>query len=137
MSRVDNSGLPPTRPSAPETPLYQDAAELQGLKSDLDRRVGSAQGGERGASPAARVRYWGRPPVGDGPVSSPPLAEGMATRPDGRELQQLLRRALHAHRATDRDVPPGVGETKMLATMQRLIDAQDRVAMRLAKLTKA
>jgi len=130
MSKIEGPRIGPT---GPDPVLYEDVAQLSGLKAALDPKQGGADStAEAGAPKPLRELLWGRPIDPANLVSSPPLAAGTTSRPTGKELVQSLRSALERHTSSNSEA-----EGRLLATVKNLTDAQEGILMRLAKLTKA
>ncbi|MFN8548555.1 MAG: hypothetical protein U0527_11500 [Candidatus Eisenbacteria bacterium] len=130
MSKIEG---PRVGPTGPDPVLYEDVAQLSGLKAALDpKQTGADTAMEAGASKPLRELLWGRPVDPANLVSSPPLAAGTTSRPTGKELAQTLRGTLERHTSSKSEA-----EGRLLATLKNMTDAQDGVLMRLAKLTKA
>lgn len=126
MSRIEG---PRVNPVGADPVLYEDVAQLTGLKAALDPK---AEASDASAPRPLRDLLWGKPADSSTLVSPPPTPAAMNGRPSGKELVASLRGAIERHRS-----PATEGESKMLSTLKGLADAQEGVLMRLAKLTKA
>jgi hypothetical protein len=127
MTKIDGGRVGPV---GPDPVLYEDVQALEHLKSALDPKAAPSEARE--PSRALRDLLFARPADAGGLVSTPPLPEGMAARPTGRECVALLKRA------AERDPRSGEpAETRLRSTLKGLLDAQDGILARLAKLTKA
>ena len=131
MARIDGGGLGP-RPKV----LYQDAAQLETLRSQMDRpggtptRVRLARGIFR-----ALVTRAGRT---DPMVPSPNMPGGRMTRLDAREMQAQMRSILQRHgrlhEVGKQDRSP---QGRMLSTIQSLLEAREKLGVRMSQLTRS
>ena len=126
MSKIEG---PRVGPVGADPVLYEDVAQLTNLKAALDPK---AEAAEASAPRPLRDLLWGKAADASTLVSPPPTPTSMNGKPEGKELVLSLRGALERHRA-----PESEAEGRLLSTLKGLVDAQEGILMRLAKLTKA
>ena len=123
---VSGAGIPPV--------LYQDAAQLQGLKSELDRKAKATEGRDLTPARLNRDKYWARPSDGAALLSPPVLPSGATQRPDAKTMFECLKSVVQ-----QRTPSPAAfdAERRLYRTLQDLVKAQEGIMARLAKMTKA
>ncbi|MEZ4652068.1 MAG: tetratricopeptide repeat protein [Candidatus Eisenbacteria bacterium] len=115
-------------------PAYEDVHELTGLRTKLDAHSASAQ---RPTLPGLfRESFARHTPAAGLPEPAVPVALGR--RPGTVELRQMTRRLLDRHgRDHERDVSRGRAESELLATLEEMLRAQERLQSRIARLRRA
>ena len=129
MSRIDRNlpaGAPPPEPS----PGRRDSTALPLPASGFETRA--LQGSDQVIARLMRELFGGALHTTEGLLTTPPLPASMHARPEGKELQQILRKLL-ARETKDR----GAAEERLVGVLRDLIEAQDRVLYTLARQTKA
>jgi hypothetical protein len=99
--------------------LYEDVAQLEALKADLEKGQAPRAPRRPGAGTAALLgRVAGSDPLLDGP----PPPRGWTRRPDGRDLGRMLRRAA----AAAEESGSGGAVADLAEVLRSLATARDR-----------
>lgn len=131
MARIEGGGLGP-KPRV----LYQDAAQLETLRSKMDQATAKAPPRVRFARGIFQslVSRAGRT---DPMVPGPALPSHRSSRMDAREMQAQVRTLLQRHgRLHEVGKQDKSAQGRMLATLQGLLEARDRLEVRLTQLTR-
>lgn len=131
MSRIENR---PVSGAGAQPVLYQDVAQLQALKTALDRKPAAGSGKDVSGARAAREKFFGKPADVGLLLSLPTLPLTVTARPNAKELADTLRGLVQGHPAPRAE---SEAERRLLVVLQDLSRAQEGLVARLAKLTKA
>jgi hypothetical protein len=127
MNRVGGGGIGGI--GAPRV-LYEDVAELEALKAEVDRAAPTRAAPVPAPGSVASL-LAARAGRNDFMLDRPPLPPGGTRRPDGREMQLLLHGIVRKGRGA------GGAEGRMVETVRLLTEARDRVQVALAEGRKA
>jgi len=127
MNRVGGGGIGGI--GAPRV-LYEDVAELEALKAEVDKATPTRAAPVRAPGSIAAL-LSARPGRNDLMIDRPPLPPGGSRRPDGREMQLLL------HGIVRKGGSTRGAEGRMVETVRLLTQARDRVQIALAEGRKA